>query len=37
MSDQADKKRRSNIVLALILALVAFGFFAAFILVNMPE
>lgn len=36
MTDQTQDKRRSNIRLAIVLGLVAVGFYVAFVLVNMP-
>jgi len=36
MTDQTQDKRRSNIIAAVVLGLVAVGFYVAFILVNTP-
>ena len=36
MTNQIQDKRRSNIIVAIVLGLVAVGFYVGFILVNTP-
>jgi hypothetical protein len=36
MTDQSQDKRRSNLLIAIVLGLVAVGFYVGFILVNTP-
>ena len=37
MTDNGGSKRRANLRLAIILALIAIAFYAGFILLNMPR